>query len=396
MTLYNRPRAEVFADNAPPSEIQPFQAWLRGLGIAFDETNGFPEMTGLNGLFNALNQYIKYLEQNGFAEWSSSIEYPVGAGVRVGSTWYRARTRNTNKPPATSQNDWAVFLNGADIASASTTVKGIVQLSNVLNSTSTSLALTAAQGKVLQDNKLDKSGGTVSGILTVDAILRSKQYLDLGYGEGSDAVRGVVFYGAGTTKRAQIMAETNGILRFSQASGYSFDKTIDADISGNAASATNASNVSRSIVAGNGLSGGGVLNANRTITLGTPSTITASTANSTTGTSHTHNLDIDGFFQGTKSTNGYQRLPGGLILQWGTVDYSSNPGEIAVDVVFPLAFPTSCLNVTATRKSLANNFGDGVVGIVSQSRSSAKFQFNTWDPQGAAGLRGFTWFAIGY
>lgn len=116
MTIYNRPRAEVFAENAPPSEIQPFQAWLRGLGIAFDETNGFPEMTGLNGLFNALNQYIKYLEQNGFAEWSAELEYPVGAGVRVGAVWYRAKAQNTNKPPAISQNDWELFLNASALS----------------------------------------------------------------------------------------------------------------------------------------------------------------------------------------------------------------------------------------------------------------------------------------
>lgn len=145
MTLYSRPRAEVFADNAPPSEIQPFQAWLRGLGIAFDETNGFPEMTGLNGLFNALNQYIKYLEQNGFAEWSADLEYPIGAGVRVGAVWYRAKTQNTNKPPATSQNDWELFLNASALSygnpiyiennvvmvrDASTAQKGVVQFAN--------------------------------------------------------------------------------------------------------------------------------------------------------------------------------------------------------------------------------------------------------------------------
>ena len=105
----------------------------------------------------------------------------------------------------------------------------------------------------------------------------------------------------------------------------------------------------------------------------------------------------------TKTQNGYQKLPSGVIVQWGTIDYNSNPGEIAVDVVFPSVFPTSCLNVTATRKSLANNAGDGTVGIVSYSRGSVRFQLNTWGDGdytwgdgGASGMRGFTWFAIGY
>ena len=95
-----------------------------------------------------------------------------------------------------------------------------------------------------------------------------------------------------------------------------------------------------------------------------------------------------------KAQNGYQKLPSGVIVQWGTVDYNSNPGEIAVDVVFPLVFPTTCLNVTATRKNLADSWCEGTVGIVSYSRGSARFQLNTWSD--APGVRGLTWFAIGY
>ena len=98
----------------------------------------------------------------------------------------------------------------------------------------------------------------------------------------------------------------------------------------------------------------------------------------------------------SKTQNGYQKLPNGVILQWGTIDYNSNPGEIAVDVVFPSGFPTSCLNVTATRKTLDNVYVDGGVGIVSYSSGSVKFQLNTWNSEGLSGLRGFTWFSIGY
>jgi len=55
----------------------------------------------------------------------------------------------------------------------------------------------------------------------------------------------------------------------------------------------------RTITAGNGLTGGGDLSANRTLTLGTPSSITNSTANSVTSTSHTHAL---GFIAAEVST----------------------------------------------------------------------------------------------
>lgn len=49
---------------------------------------------------------------------------------------------------------------------------------------------------------------------------------------------------------------------------------------------------SRTISAGNGLTGGGSLAANRTITLATPGTITGSTTNSVSASSHTHSLTL--------------------------------------------------------------------------------------------------------
>lgn len=49
------------------------------------------------------------------------------------------------------------------------------------------------------------------------------------------------------------------------------------------------------LTAGNGLTGGGTIAANRTFTLGTPSTLNSTTTNSVTASSHTHEIDtIDG------------------------------------------------------------------------------------------------------
>ena len=49
----------------------------------------------------------------------------------------------------------------------------------------------------------------------------------------------------------------------------------------------------RNIVAGNGLTGGGNLTADRTLTLGTPSTLTGTTTNAATATSHTHQVNLN-------------------------------------------------------------------------------------------------------
>lgn len=133
----------------------------------------------------------------------------------------------------------------------------------------------------------------------------------------------------------------------------------------------------RLIVAGNGMSGGGNLSANRTLTLGTPGTITTATTNSVSAASHTHALSlptatesvagvskiatvaqaealtddtatltpkklVDAFLganQLISGTNGAQVLPGGFILQGFTV--TSGNGSFS----FPMAFPNSCISV---------------------------------------------------
>ncbi|MEH8055390.1 phage tail protein, partial [Gallibacterium anatis] len=62
-------------------------------------------------------------------------------------------------------------------------------------------------------------------------------------------------------------------------------------------------NATTNIAAGNGLTGGGQLNANRTIAMGIPSSITASTTNSVTSTSHTHAIE-----KGSLTTSGIVQL----------------------------------------------------------------------------------------
>ena len=76
---------------------------------------------------------------------------------------------------------------------------------------------------------------------------------------------------------------------------------------------------SRSISAGNGLSGGGNFTANRTISLGTPGTLSGSTTNSVSTSSHTHALSsnlstLDGF---TPSVND---LVNSVALRTGSAD----------------------------------------------------------------------------
>ncbi|MED6004882.1 MULTISPECIES: gp53-like domain-containing protein [Enterobacteriaceae] len=117
MTIYNFTLLNVpFASGAPSSEIAPFSDFVRGLGIAFDETEGKPEMKGLNGLFNMITTSALYLKQRGICEWDPELEYPINGFVTEGSKVYRAIRQNTNKQPSLSQLDWAVWASISDIS----------------------------------------------------------------------------------------------------------------------------------------------------------------------------------------------------------------------------------------------------------------------------------------
>lgn len=61
-------------------------------------------------------------------------------------------------------------------------------------------------------------------------------------------------------------------------------------------------------------------------------------------------LRFSAMFGGTLATSGYQRLPGGLILQWGL----SAPTAAGLAVTFPVAFPNNCFAITTGYNGGAN------------------------------------------
>lgn len=149
MTTYDFNLITAFANSAPSNEIEAFHDYDRGLGIAFDETDGKPEMKGLNGLFSLLTVSLLALKQRGILTWTTGFEYKQGAFVVESNRLYQAKTDNTSKQPSLSQNEWQVWASVSDINvdangniiktakaggaftlkvnDASTTVKGVVR-----------------------------------------------------------------------------------------------------------------------------------------------------------------------------------------------------------------------------------------------------------------------------
>ena len=182
MTEYNFNLITAFANSAPSNEIEAFPDYDRGLGIAFVETDGKPEMKGLNGLFSLLTVSLLALKQRGILTWTTGFEYKQGAFVVESNRLYQAKTDNTSKQPSLSQNDWQVWASVSDIdvdtngniiktakaggaftlkvEDATTTTKGVARFATaieVINKSNVSAAITPANvgqtfGQSLSEN----------------------------------------------------------------------------------------------------------------------------------------------------------------------------------------------------------------------------------------------------
>lgn len=151
MALHNKPDEHIFASEAKQGEVDNFPDLLRGWGISFEQTGGIPPMEWFNWLFKRADEKHGYLMQRGLPEWSETQDYPAGAFVQYNNLSYKSLIANKNKRPdevnSTDWQRWGFTL--TEIAKASLTQQGIVQLTNTLNSDAENLALTAKAGKVL-------------------------------------------------------------------------------------------------------------------------------------------------------------------------------------------------------------------------------------------------------
>lgn len=92
-------------------------------------------------------------------------------------------------------------------------------------------------------------------------------------------------------------------------------------------------------------------------------------------------LRFAGDFGATKAANGFQRLPSGLIIQWG----ASTSNTTGVAVTYPIAFPTGAFLVTATPQATTAPTSVGVSALTTTGFTLVA----------AAGTPQVNWIAIG-
>lgn len=217
------------------------------------------------------------------------------------------------------------------IETATTTRSGIVQLNDNLTSTSNTLALTANQGKVLKDElnslrnastmlinassgtKANKNtnisagngltgGGDLSANRTVSlgtpSTITSTSTNNVTDNSHTHAIETATTTRAGIVQLNDNLTSTSTEQALTARQGKSLKEqldrlsnTVDTNNTGMSVMVNTKVDKITSITTGEGLTGGGTLSENLVIALGTPSTITQSSTNTTTANSHSHAID---------------------------------------------------------------------------------------------------------
>ena len=119
-----------------------------------------PDGLDFNGVLNILSQAVVFLQKGNAYQFDPALApYPIGALVRSNDnlTTYQSTVPNNSNNPNSNMSGWRVY-NGS----------GFI-VDNLTTSDSTK-ALSAAQGKVLQDNKLEANKvGVANGVASLDA-----------------------------------------------------------------------------------------------------------------------------------------------------------------------------------------------------------------------------------
>ena len=96
------------------------------------------------------------------------------------------------------------------------------------------------------------------------------------------------------------------------------------------------------------------------------------------------------FFAALKATGGYQKIPGGLIIQWGSnVAGTGGTGGTGTTVNFPIPFPSACAQIVTSY----DNGSTQVIAGGAQPVDTSTFKLRC---SATSGSFVFRWIAIGY
>ena len=345
MTQYTKPTVlPAWGESAGGTDVlQPTNAEIQA---GWPLSNVPPSRKRFNWILKYLAQGVRYMMQMGIPVWDSTEDYPVNARV-MGSDGktYKAILTGINKDPTTQPTYWTRW--GFTLAELGAEITTPPQFDN-----DTSLATTA-----FVQRALGNSAGSVSKTGSVSLTAGDVGKLITWDGNGTLTFPDASLFPAGTTFQ---------VFKYRNPSG-----TIAAAVG------TQLQMISVAVAS---YSVGPVMGHFR-------ATNEASVKWDITGDLL---LAAHPLFGASIANNGYQKLPSGLIIQWGSLSTSNTNGT----VTFPTAFPNACFSVVAHDYAL----------IVSDN-SIVRFNLPTktdvsWLGQSYTGSSttpgSWTWIAIGY
>jgi hypothetical protein len=213
---------------------------------------------------------------------------------------------------------------------------------------------------------LEKSGGTMTGPLTLSgAPSTSLQAATKGYVDSavSASTAGVSSFSGGST----------GLTPSSNSTGaVTLGGTLGVSNGGTGASDTTTARTNLGVPSTAGAGASGTWNIS----------ISGNAATATSVSSLSAAL-ISSQFDSSKAATGYQKLPSGLIIQWGT--FTAGAGTTIV--TFPIAFPSACYNVQVSTEGLSGGGVSAPHAVMTISNASVTLSTNN-------GRRAW-WLAIG-
>lgn len=104
-------------------------------------------------------------------------------------------------------------------------------------------------------------------------------------------------------------------------------------------------------------------------------------------------VNIMGFTQSRNSENSWQRLPNGILLQWGGMTWTSTTDEGTKSLTFPLTFSSIFSAIGILLQASGNTGANAVLQLYTKTTSSVTF--NVQHMQSDAKTNGFQYIAIG-
>lgn len=341
-------------------------------------TGGVPPFgADFNGILNEITTITQWQQAGGFFPYDSAFSttiggYPKGAVLQSanGSGLWISTAENNTTNPDTGGAGWnSLAFEGSQAITVTTADVTVTQLQSAYPVLIISGALTAARNLILPATVgewIIQNNTTGAFNLTVKTAS----------GTGITATQGQSTYVYGDATNIYF-ADSSKVASFNGRTGTVSLNALDVTnaLGFTPYNTTNPANYAPI--------------ASPTFT-GIPAAVTASIGSSTT------QLATTAFVNPGNShlTNGYEKLPSGLIMQWGTTpDYTSESGKI---ITLPITFPNGILNATATLLMITiNNTTDQAAQVYSLTNSSIGVQIQYMGGSPTYPVTA-TWFAIGY